>query len=49
MQYFFEERRQERDRLEVSNTFEKNIDNFAKKSNVIFLCYPNNIFKKLEK
>ena len=31
------------------NTFEKNIDNFAKKSNVIFLCYPNNIFKKLEK
>jgi len=29
--------------------FEKNIEVFAKKSDVIFLCYPNNIFKKLER
>ena len=29
--------------------FEKNIEAFAKKSDVIFLCYPNNIFKKLER
>ena len=29
--------------------FEKNIKDFAKKTNVIFVCYPNNLFKKLEK
>jgi hypothetical protein len=29
--------------------FEKNIKNFVKKSNVIFVCYLNNDFKKLEK
>lgn len=29
--------------------FEKNIKNFVKKSNVIFVCYANNDFKKLEK
>jgi len=29
--------------------FEKNIKNFVKKSNVIFVCYVNNDFKKLEK
>ena len=28
--------------------FEKNINAFAKQSDVIFVCYPNNIFKKLE-
>ena len=29
--------------------FEKNIKDFVKKTNVIFVCYPNNLFKKLEK
>jgi N-acetyl-gamma-glutamylphosphate reductase len=33
---------------EVKN-FESNLKNFAKNSDVIFLCYPNNNFKKLEK
>ncbi len=28
--------------------FEKNLKNFTKKCNIIFVCYPNNIFKKLE-
>ena len=33
---------------EVKN-FESNLENFAKNLDVIFLCYPNNNFKKLEK
>ena len=31
---------------EVKN-FESNLENFAKNLDVIFLCYPNNNFKKL--
>lgn len=32
-----------------TNQFEKDITNFATKSDVIFVCYPNDKFKKLEK